>query len=161
MRHARVKIEGAACYHVVSRIVDRNFRLDDAEKEIFRKMMRKAEAFSGVHVLTYAVMSSHFHLLVEVSERGDVDEAELLRRMTALYGAAHVRILAKQWTEWRGQGSAYLVEDQQNRLRLRMGGYQRFRQDTEAAIQHVVQRSAQAFGYAVGGALQKCPSRER
>lgn len=46
MRHARVKLEGRGCYHVVSRIVDRNFRLTDAEKEIFRKMMRKAEAFS-------------------------------------------------------------------------------------------------------------------
>jgi hypothetical protein len=29
MRHARVKIEGTGCYHVVSRIVDRTFRLDD------------------------------------------------------------------------------------------------------------------------------------
>jgi len=36
MRHARVKAEGSGCYHVVSRIVDRAFRLDDAEKEIFR-----------------------------------------------------------------------------------------------------------------------------
>ena len=97
MRHARVKIEGVACYHVASRIVDRNFRLDDAEKEIIRKRMRQAEAFSGVRVLTYLVMSNHFHLLVEVPERGDVDGAELLQRMTALYGAAHVRNLGKQW----------------------------------------------------------------
>ena len=138
MRHARVKIEGAACYHVVSRIVDRNFRLDDAEKEIFRKMMRKAEAFSSVRVLTYAVMSNHFHLLVEVPERGDVDEAELLRRMTALYGAAHVRNVVKQWTEWRGHGSAYLIEDQQNRLRLRMG-------DISAFVKTLKQRYSMSY----------------
>ena len=48
MRHARVKVGGTGCYHVVSRIVDRAFKLDDAEMEIFRRMMRKAEAFSGV-----------------------------------------------------------------------------------------------------------------
>ena len=42
MRHARLKAEGAGCYHIVSRIVDRNFRLDDAEKEVFRGMMRRA-----------------------------------------------------------------------------------------------------------------------
>ena len=47
MRHARVKVEGTGCYHVVSRIVDRAFKLDDGEKEIFRRMMRKAEVFCG------------------------------------------------------------------------------------------------------------------
>ena len=72
MRYARVKAEGTGCYHVVSRIVDRNFRLDDGEKELFRRMMRKAEAFSGVRVLTYAILSNHFHLLVEVPVRGEV-----------------------------------------------------------------------------------------
>ncbi len=79
MRHARVRAEGCGCYHVVSRIVDRNFRMDDAEKEVFRGMMRRAEAFCGVRVLTYAVMSNHFHLLVEVPERVEIDEAELVR----------------------------------------------------------------------------------
>lgn len=126
MRHARIKAEGAGCYHVVSRIVDRNYRLDDAEKEIFRKMMRKAEAFSGVRILTYAVMSNHFHLLVEVPARGAVDEAELLRRVTALYGAAYARNMGDQWTEWRSHGATYLVEDQQERLRLRMGDISAF-----------------------------------
>ena len=82
MRHARVKVDGTACYHVVSRVVDRAFKLDDGEKEIFRRTMRKAEAFSGVRVLTYAIMSNHFHVLVEVPERGEVGEAELLSRMT-------------------------------------------------------------------------------
>jgi REP element-mobilizing transposase RayT len=90
MRHARLRAEGVGCYHVVSRIVDRAFRMDDAEKEVFRGMMRRAEAFCGVRVLTYAVMSNHFHLLVEVPERAGVDEAELVRRMTVLYGKAHV-----------------------------------------------------------------------
>ncbi len=121
MRHARVKAEGAGCYHVVSRIVDRTFRLDDGEKEIFRTMMRKAEAFSGVRVLTYAVMSNHFHLLVEVPEPGGVDEAELVRRMTVLYGAAHAGNVVRQWAEWRRHGSDYLVGEQQDRLRERMG----------------------------------------
>ena len=110
MRHARVKTEGTGCYHVVSRIVDRAFKLDDGKKEIFLKMMRKAEAFSGVRVLTYAVMSNHFHLLVEVPERGEVGGAELLRRMTALYGTAYVAARTKQWDEWRKNGAGYLVD---------------------------------------------------
>ncbi|MDD2455939.1 MAG: transposase [Kiritimatiellae bacterium] len=126
MRHARVKLEGRGCYHVVSRIVDRNFRLTDDEKEIFRRMMRKAEAFSGVKILTYALMSNHFHLLVEVPERQDVAEDELVRRMRALYGPARVADTLRQWDEWRGLGQARLVEDEQERLRARMGDISAF-----------------------------------
>ena len=138
MRHARVKIEGTGCYHVVSRIVDRNFRLDDGEKEIFRRMMRKAEEFSGVRVLTYAVMSNHFHLLVEVPERGEVDEAELLRRVTALYGTPYAADMARQWAEWRKTGADYLVGEQQDRLRLRMG-------DVSAFVKTLKQRYSMSY----------------
>ena len=120
MRHARVKVEGAGCYHVVSRIVDRAFRMDDGEKEIFRGIMRRAEAFCGVRILTYAVMSNHFHLLVEVPEPGAVDEGELVRRVGILYGRVYAANLVKQWAEWRKTGAAYLVEEQQDRLRARM-----------------------------------------
>lgn len=121
MRHARVKVDGTGCYHVVSRVVDRAFKLDDGEKEIFRRTMRKAEAFSGVRVLTYAIMSNHFHVLVEVPERGEVGEAELLRRMTVLYGDAYVAGRVSQWEEWRKGGAAYLADAERDRLLARMG----------------------------------------
>lgn len=138
MRHARVKAEGTGCYHVVSRIVDRTFRLDDGEKELFRRMMRKSEAFSGVRVLTYAILSNHFHLLVEVPERGEVDEAELLRRMAALYGRAYVASKVKQWREWREGGAASLAEAEQERLRARMG-------DVSAFVKTLKQRYSMSY----------------
>jgi REP element-mobilizing transposase RayT len=138
MRHARVKAEGTGCYHVVSRVVDRTFRLDDREKEIFRGMMRRAEAFCGVRVLTYAVLSNHFHLLVEVPVRGEVDEAELVRRMTVLYGRAHVAAVLKQWAEWRKGGAAYLVEEEMDRLRARMG-------DVSAFVKTLKQRYSMSY----------------
>ncbi len=138
MRHARVKAEGVGCYHIVSRVVDRVFRLDDREKEVFRGMMRRAEAFCGVRVLTYAVMSNHFHLLVEVPERGEVGEAELVRRMTALYGRAHVAAMVRQWEEWRKGGAAYLVEVEQDRLRARMG-------DVSAFVKTLKQRYSMSY----------------
>ena len=138
MRHARVKAEGTGCYHVVSRIVDRTFRLDDGEKEIFRRVMRKAEAFSGVRVLTYAILSNHFHLLVEVPERGEVGEAELLRRMTALYGEEYVANKLKQWREWREGGVASLAEAERERLRARMG-------DVSAFVKTLKQRYSMSY----------------
>jgi len=138
MRHARVKAEGAGCYHVVSRIVDRNFRLDDNEKELFRGMMRRAEAFCGVRVLTYAILSNHFHVLVEVPERGTVSEPELIRRMTVLYGRTYAANAQRQWAEWRKTGAARLVEEQQDKMRLRMG-------DISAFVKTLKQRYSMSY----------------
>jgi REP element-mobilizing transposase RayT len=64
----RVKAEGQSFYHCVSRVVDRRFifqsaRHGSAEAERFVLLMRRLEAFNGVRVLTYALMSNHFHLL--------------------------------------------------------------------------------------------------
>lgn len=81
-------MEHGGCFHCVSRIVDRNFIFGDAEKEFFVTTMRKLEAFLEVQVLTYCVMSNHFHLLVEVP---DPDELPVLtvgtlrRRLALLY----------------------------------------------------------------------------
>ena len=138
MRHARVKAEGTGCYHVVSRIVDRAFKLDDGEKEIFRTMMRKAEAFSGVRVLTYAIMSNHFHLLVVVPERGEVGGDELVRRMTVLYGREYVADRVRQWDEWRGNGAGYLIDREQDNIRKRMG-------DVSAFVKTLKQRYSMSY----------------
>lgn len=120
MRMARIKVDGRGCYHVVSRIVDRNFRLDSGEKEIFVRMMRRVEAFSGVKIITFAIMSNHFHFLVDVPEVEEVDYDELLRRMRILYGDQHVNERLRQWELWRNMGMEQMVEDEQARLRARM-----------------------------------------
>jgi putative transposase len=61
--------QGPACYHVVSRCVDRAFKLGTEDKEQFVKAMRGQEAFTGVRVLTFCVLDNHFHLLLEVPPR--------------------------------------------------------------------------------------------
>ena len=59
----------SGAYHVVSRIVDRQFRLGEAEKEVFTRMMHAFAVFHQVEILTYCVMGNHFHLLIRVPER--------------------------------------------------------------------------------------------
>ena len=56
-------------YHVISRVVDRRFVLGDEEREHFKMLMRMMENFSGCRVLSYCIMSNHFHLLLEVPPR--------------------------------------------------------------------------------------------
>src|SRR5260370_35621244 len=73
MRFPRVKAEGQSFYHCVSRVVDRQFIFQTAghgspEAERFVRLMRQLEAFSGVRVLTYPLISNHFHLLCEVPQ---------------------------------------------------------------------------------------------
>ena len=49
--------------------------------------MRVYERFCGVRVLTFCVMSNHFHVLVEVPPRpaGGLEDEEFFRRLAAIY----------------------------------------------------------------------------
>ena len=72
MRTARLKVpedREEGFYHCMSRVVDRRFILEEKEKEHFVGLMRECEAFCEVRVLTFCVMSNHFHVLVEVGRR--------------------------------------------------------------------------------------------
>src|ERR1700723_2807855 len=101
MRFPRVKAEGQSFYHCVSRVVDRQFIFQTAghgspEAERFVLLMRRLEAFSGVRVLTYALMSNHFHLLCEVPQARLLSQSEVLERIQAGYGPARVQALKEQ-----------------------------------------------------------------
>ena len=82
----RIKVEGAeATYHAMSRVVGGERLFGDREKEVLRKMLWQVADFCGVEILTYCVMSNHFHVLLRVPEPRDVSDAELLRRFKVLY----------------------------------------------------------------------------
>jgi REP element-mobilizing transposase RayT len=82
----RVKVEGSdATYHAMSRVVGGERLFGDREKEILRKMLWQVADFCGVEILTYCVMSNHFHVLVRVPQKRTVSDAELLRRFKVLY----------------------------------------------------------------------------
>jgi REP element-mobilizing transposase RayT len=57
----------------------------DREKEILRKMIWQVADFCGVDVLTYCIMSNHFHVLLRVPDRAAVSDRELMRRYQVLY----------------------------------------------------------------------------
>ena len=79
-------------YHCVSRVVDRRFVFAEKECEAFRMFMRMYENFSGCRVLSYCVMSNHFHMLLEVPPmmEGGLSDELLLQRLSALYSEAFV-----------------------------------------------------------------------
>ena len=77
--------QNGGLFHCISRTVGGQRLLGDPEKAVFCRMLRRVAIFSGVEVLTYCVMSNHFHVLVRVREQESLDDAELVRRYAALY----------------------------------------------------------------------------
>ena len=121
MRVARLKESGKrACYHVMSRVVDRQMVLGREEKEKFRKLMRAVEAFSGVNVLTYAILDNHFHLLIEVPEPESVTDEDLFRRLGFLYDADQVGRIADWIKGYRKAGEDAAAEAVKARYTYRM-----------------------------------------
>jgi putative transposase len=115
MRFPRVKADGHGFYHCVSRVVEGRFIFQTAghgstEAERFIRLMRCLAAFSGIRVLTYALMSNHFHLLCEVPEPKTLSEAEVLARIEAGYGPARRQALQEQLDRYRqhSDGSAQI-----------------------------------------------------
>ncbi len=91
-------------FHCLSRVVDRRFIMNDPEKEVFRKILRQCEIFYGIRVLTYCIMSNHFHILVEVTEPKELTEDEVLSRVAALYPVKFVIGLRKDLETFREAG---------------------------------------------------------
>jgi len=81
----RVPFGEAGCYHVVSRVAGGEFLLGDREKEFLRRLMWRVAEFSGVRIVTYAILSNHFHLVVRVPAPDRISDDELVRRYSVLY----------------------------------------------------------------------------
>jgi putative transposase len=124
MRQARIRGEGISYYHCLSRVVDRQFILGDAEREHFVILMRKLEAFLGLRVVTYAVMSNHFHLLVEEPDRATLpplDRDTLLRRLGFLYDSFTVRTVREELDRAARSGDCRWEQQILDRYQRRMG----------------------------------------
>ncbi len=80
--------KAVAAYHCFCRTAGQSFLFDDEAKRVFVEMLNAVAAFSGVEVLTYCVMTNHFHLLVRINPKAaEVNDVELVRRFHRLYGS--------------------------------------------------------------------------
>ncbi|TLD71653.1 chemotaxis protein CheW [Phragmitibacter flavus] len=110
MRQSRLKAPKeweVAHYHCVSRVVDRQFVLGDEERAEFVSLMRLYEGVCQVRVLTYCLMSNHFHLLVEVRKRPEegMSEEALLKLIAGCHGKQRAWMIEEQIRQFRAAGA--------------------------------------------------------
>jgi REP element-mobilizing transposase RayT len=105
-------------------VVNRDFVLHEEEKEQFVRLMRRYERFCGVRVVTYCVMSNHFHILVEVPSRppagelpSDSELVRLARSAQDSYGSA---TLQQDLERFRQRGQDKAAEQLKERFFCRM-----------------------------------------
>ena len=120
MRRARVKIDGEAYYHVMSRCALQEHLLVGEVKGMFLKILRRAERFSGVEILDYCIMDNHFHLLLKVPKRRDVPDDELNERIRVLYGDMKADRIFARWQLLSAEGGGEIEERERAALRKRM-----------------------------------------
>ena len=148
MRSNRLKVQGSdAVYHCMTRTVNGERLLGDREKEVLRKIIWQVADFSGVDVLTYCVMSNHFHVLVEVPELGNLSDAELMRRYKVLYPKptkyqeASIKVLEADLAA--GGEEAEIVR---HRLLVRMGDVSEYMKTVKQRFSIWFNKSHQRYG---------------
>ena len=100
--------------------------MGEAELEVFCRLMRGAETFCGIRVLTFAVLSNHFHILAEIPEQQKLSETDIVARLPTIYDAKTVLGIQAKWALWRKQELEQLVQQDLTRLRARMHGVSSF-----------------------------------
>jgi REP element-mobilizing transposase RayT len=98
-------------------VVDRQYVLGDVEKEQFVAFMREYERFCGVRVITYCLMSNHFHILLEVPERpketiSDEWLIAMMQELSGLNGAATTQQQLARFREGGQDAEAEALRDQ-------------------------------------------------
>lgn len=129
-----------ALYHCISRVVNRDRVLGPREREHFVTLLRLYERFCRVRVLSYAVLSNHFHLLLEVPARPETDpsDAQLLKHLSCLYSPAEVRRVEAELGHLRAIGAEDAAEALRQRFLSRM-------YDLSAFMKILKQRFSQWF----------------
>jgi putative transposase len=140
MRGPRIKGQGTSYYHAMNRLHNREYRLGDQEKTHLLDLIRRTERFSGVRVLTYCLMDNHYHLLLEVPDKGpaEIPEFDVWQRMKSLYSEDHIAETQSEVKRYRDQGNEALADRVLDRYRTRMN-------DLSAFMSTVGQRFSQWF----------------
>jgi len=73
-------------YHITSRVVEKRFIFKDRERAKFLKLAKDFAVFSGFELVSWCLMSNHFHLLVRVPVQDveAISDEEMIDRLSRI-----------------------------------------------------------------------------
>ncbi len=89
------------CYHLMNRMAHRAFYLTPDERSRAVDLMRRAETFSGVQVLSYSFLSDHFHIYAYVPDPQTISDDGILQRIKTLYRGTSLNLMLGEWEQLR------------------------------------------------------------
>ncbi len=148
MRTARFKInDKVAYYHCVTRTVNKEMLFDSRAKEVLRKQLWQMAEFCGVEIITYCIMTNHFHVLVKVPEQKQLNNRELVRRFRLLYPKpTKYQTMAVDVLEANLRQGSKEAEKERKRLQARMGDVSVFMKEVKQRFSIWYNRSHRRIG---------------
>jgi len=120
-RIKRVKLPTTTWYHLIARVTNREFLLEtNGKKSRFIDFLYRSLDFSCVELGTYVIMDNHIHLFVRVPEARELDDAEILRRITVLNGENRAKTVRERWEAWQKSGQEIRYKADRTRYLRRM-----------------------------------------
>jgi len=119
------------------------------DKEVFREIMRRLERFMGVRVVTYCLMNNHFHLLVEVPERGTLkplSEEQLRELLPLLHERTAVETIEEELDRAREQGDGTWQAEILERYERRRGSLSYFLKELKQRVTLYMNRKLDRTG---------------
>lgn len=145
MRMKRIKVDLAdrdAVYHCIGRVVGGEFLLGENEREVFVRMLKRYAQFSGVQVVSYCIMSNHFHLLLKFPGKEPSDR-ELYRRIRRFYPKKSV---IRQVVELSFKNHKKIPSDLRERFLRRMRDLSLFMQELKQSFSRWYNKVHNRFG---------------
>jgi putative transposase len=140
----RLKISGrSAVYHCIARVVGAQFLVHDSAKEKLRILLWQYAEFCGVEIVTYCVMSNHFHVLVRVPETVSCSDAELVGKARRFYGKKSPLV---QTMEKHFEKHGVVPEDLRESLMARMGDVSIFMKEVKQRFSKWYNKQTNRFG---------------
>lgn len=139
-----MKVVGqSAVYHCVTRVVGGAMLLDNQAKEVLRKQIWYMARFCGIEVLTYCIMTNHFHVLVRVPGKQAVNDEQLLVRFSELYGRQKGRVEALEAILKKGGRDAQVERE---KLLARMGDVSLFMKELKQRFSIWYNKTRKRYG---------------
>jgi len=151
---------GSFCYHVMTRTCGAERILEAEDLDGLRIIIRKMALFSGVKVMTYCLLSNHWHLLVKVpskekfsrqfedreGEMKGAGEGRLLGHLATLYSKAYINQLKLELADMRERGLEDAAQEVLEKYKRRFCDLSRYVKEVKERFTRWYNRKHQRVG---------------